>query len=102
MNMYMLSFTSGNGNVTRANIQDFLNTLPEVLNWYGVMPYTVLVLMDNQKDYSSPFDGIFINKLTKKFKDDASFLFTSISKEHITGYINKEVWDFINHPKSLR
>lgn len=61
------------------------------------MPFTILIVMDN---HSHLFDNALTNKLVEKFSDDVSFLFTSISKENIAGYINKEVWEFINTPKA--
>lgn len=88
----MLSFTSITGTVSRVGIQDFLDERTEVLNWFGVMPSTLLILSEK-----NAFD--LSEMLRQRFKNDMTFLLVKVDPMNTDGLINKEVWEFINNPK---
>jgi hypothetical protein len=93
MNVYMLSFTSNSGVITRQDILDFLDTKKEVLNWFAAMPFTVILVSKQSHNTLSEM-------LRIRFGNNITFLLTQIVPHTIDGYINKQVWDFINDPKS--
>ena len=93
MNVYMLSFTSRSGVVSRQNILDFLDTRREVLNWFAAMSFTIIIVSRESHN--------LLNKLlVNRFGEDITFLLTKVEPHTIDGFINKPVWDFINEPKS--
>lgn len=93
MNVYLISFTSRTGVVTRVDLQNFFDTKPEILNWYGIMPEAILVATNE------PTVNIQ-TMLISKFGNDLTFILTKTEPNLTSGYINQEVWDFINKPKS--
>ena len=93
MNVYLISFMSRTGKVNRIDIQNFLNTRREVLNWYGIMPNAILVSTDST-------DHELVRWLSERFSNDITFLVTKTEPNRTTGFINQEVWDFINNPKT--
>lgn len=88
----MLSFTSRTNKVDREMIQNFLDTRPEVLNWFGAMPYTIILISNSDVRYLTKL-------LMEKYDNDISFLITPIVSENMDGFIGRPVWDFINNPK---
>lgn len=93
MNVFLLSFTSKTNIVKRTDIQDFFNTRAEVLNWYGIMPEAILVAT-NSSDFE--ITGLLI----KRFGNDITFIITKTEPNQTNGFINNDVWEFINNPKS--
>ncbi len=93
MNTYMLSFTSNTGTVTRQNILDYLDTKREILNWFAAMPFTIIII---SKETHSKLSELLRNR----FANDITFLLTKTEPHAVDGFINKQVWDFINNPKS--
>lgn len=93
MNVYMLSFTSLTGKVARQDILDFLDTQREVLNWFAVMPSTILIV-------SRKSAKVLAELLIERFGSDITFVMPRVDPSATDGYINKEVWDFMNNPRS--
>jgi hypothetical protein len=94
MKTYLISFTSPKyPSVNRKQILDLLDTQIIIKNWYGIMPYAILVSCEDDissTDISKVIGGRFPSNLT--------FLVTETTSAD--GLANKEVWDFINKPKS--
>lgn len=93
MKAYMLSFTSKSGNLTRQNILDYLDTRSEVLNWYAVMPFTIILV-------SAQTQSTLTELLRLRFGNEITFLLAKVESNTINGFINEQVWNFINNPKS--
>ncbi|QRG80194.1 hypothetical protein [Citrobacter sp. R56] len=93
MKVFMLSFMSSSGTITRQKIQDFLDEQREVLNWFGAMPNTIIIISNEDVfDLSQP--------LREHFGADFTFILSEIEPTKTDGFINKKVWDFINSPKA--
>jgi len=92
MKIYLISFTSYTNVVARTDLQSFFDTQPAILNWFGIMPQAILVATNStDKEISSMLESRFGNKIT--------FLITKTEPDLTQGFINKEVWEFINNPK---
>lgn len=93
MKVFMLSFMSASGTITRQKIQDFFDGRREILNWFGAMPNTLLIVSnENVLGLSQP--------LRDHFGTDFTFIITELEPTKTDGFINKKVWDFINNPKA--
>lgn len=88
----MLSFTSRTNKVDREMIQNFLDTRTEILNWFGAMPYTIIIISNSDVRHLT-------HLLMKKYDNDITFLITPIVPKDMDGFISQPVWDFINNPK---
>lgn len=93
MKVYLLTFTSFSELVTREEIQDFLGQQSGVVNWFGIMPNAILYASNLN---SKTIAGVLVNR----FGNDLTFLITRAKRNQTTGFINKEVWDFINSPRN--
>lgn len=92
MNVYLITFTSNNNSINRIDLQNYFDTRVEVLNWFGVMPQAILVATN-----SSNYD--ITKMIADRFGNNISFLTTKAESNLTNGFINNEVWDFINNPK---
>jgi hypothetical protein len=92
MKVYLISFSSINNSVDRVSIQKYFNARPEILNWFGVMPQAILVATECS-------DSIVSSLLVEKFGQGITFLITKTDQNNTKGFINNEVWEFINNPK---
>ena len=92
MNVYLITFMSSNSPfVERQEVLNYLNTQSNIKNWYAVMPNAILVV--------TPEDHNFVTKIiADRFRHNMSFIVTDAKMAN--GSINKQVWDFINEPKS--
>ena len=92
MNVYLISFTSKTNTVSRADLQNYFDTKPEVLNWFGVMPQAILVTTNNTA-------SVIVEMLLERFGNNITFLITKTEPNQTRGFISNEVWEFINSPK---
>ncbi|MBL4798971.1 MAG: hypothetical protein JKY50_16270 [Oleispira sp.] len=92
MKVYLITFYSITNTVSRESIQKYFDIRPEILNWFGVMPQAILVATECS-------DSIVSSLLVEHFGQGIIFLITSADQYKTQGYINKEVWEFINNPK---
>jgi len=90
MNVYLISFTSNT--VSRIDLQNYFDTKPLILNWFGVMPQAILVASNSE-------DLVIATMLVEHFGNDITFLITKTEPSQTVGFINNEVWEFINNPK---
>lgn len=95
MNVYLLSFTSKTNKIKRTDIQNYFETRAEVLNWFGIMPEAILVVTNSS-------DVAITNLLVERFGSDITFIITKTEPNLTCGFINNEVWEFINNPKPSR
>ncbi|MBA6222827.1 hypothetical protein H4J51_01655 [Colwellia sp. MB02u-18] len=67
MKTYLISFTSAKyPSIQRKDILDFLDTQFIIKNWYGIMPYAILVSSEddiNSSDISKILTGRFPSNL---------------------------------------
>lgn len=87
MRVFTLSHMVDNGFLTA-----FLDTRPEVLNWYAVLPGMILVV--------SRSDLIALTGVIHAVFPWLRFLLCEISSETANGYMSREVWEFVNTPRS--
>lgn len=92
MNFYLISFTSATGRVSRVDLQNYFDSQSSILHWFGIMPEAILVLTTSE-------DVDLSMLIAERFGNDITFLITNVEPEKTTGFINKEVWDFINNPE---
>jgi len=75
----------------RQPILDFLNTRPEVKNWFAFLPAAIFIISDRSAhELSAVFRQHFLGRL---------FVVTEIPAGANNGWLNKNAWDFINNPK---
>lgn len=88
---YLLIFNIKDGE--RQGILDFLDTRYEVKNWYAFMPTGIVIISDKTAD---DLQKMFLEGFPKRYH-----LITEIVSGANNGWLNKEVWDFINNPKQV-
>ena len=70
----------------------FLDTRPEVLNWFKILSNAILIV--------SRSDAATLSNLLRNQFPVIWFVLTEMDPHKTAGWINKPVWDFINDPKS--
>jgi hypothetical protein len=71
----------------------FLDMRPEVLNWFMVFGANAVLIV-------SRADVQTLTKVIHEGLPDFLFLLAEIDPLKTNGWINPQVWDFINNPKS--
>lgn len=89
---YLLIFNVTDGE--RQKILDFLDTRHEVKNWYAFMPSGIIIISDKT---AHDLQKMFLDGFPKRYH-----LITEIPYGANNGWLDKNVWEFINKPKSLR
>ena len=84
---YVLNFA-----VADKFVLDFLDTRREVLNWYRLFPGTVLI--------ASKTDLPALTGILHVSYPWLWFILSEVDTTRINGFVNLEVWEFINNPKS--
>ncbi|SRR6266487_1471820 len=88
---YILVFDDGLG--TRQEIQNFLDTRPEILNWYACMSNAIFIVSDktasNVREVISAFN-----------KNGANFIILDANTDK-NGWLPRKAWDFLNKPKAV-
>jgi hypothetical protein len=87
---YLLTFSDQQ--VTRKEILDYLDTRPEVKNWFAFLPASILIVSDTSVQ-------VLTNLLCQRFPGK-NFLITGVPVGQNNGWLAQNVWDFINNPKS--
>ena len=73
-------------------LTDFLDTRPEALHWFGILPSTILII--------SRSDAVTLANLIHAQFPHVRFVITEVDPRKTSGWINQQVWDFINNPQS--
>jgi hypothetical protein len=84
--VYCLAFTG----VPRQAVLDFLDTRPEVANWFAVFAEMVLII--SKSDLTS-ITGI-LHVTAPAF----NFFVAEVEAGKVNGWLSSAVWDFINNP----
>src|SRR2546428_4877688 len=71
----------------------FLDMRPEVLNWFMVFGANLVLIV-------SRHDAATLTKVIHEGLPDLWFIITEIDPLKTNGWLNPQVWDFINAPKS--
>lgn len=90
MKAYLFLFNDLMG--SQKSVQAFLDTKKEILNWYSILPHSlILVSKHDAKELSTIIHTVFPNQF---------FLVSEISGLTSNGWLQEKDWDFINNPKS--
>lgn len=85
--VYLLTF-----NGLRDPVQRFLDTRPEVLNWFSVLSNGILIV--------SRSDATVLSTLIHNQFPSLWFILTHAIPSETNGWMNPQAWDFINNPRS--
>jgi hypothetical protein len=86
---YVLVFDDAVG--TRREVLDFLDKLPEILNWYACMSNAVFVVSNKTANE--------LADLFRKFtKDKGRFVILDTETDR-NGWLPKPAWEFIRNPR---
>ena len=91
---YLIVFNDALG--SRDDVQDFLDTVPEVTYWYSCMPNCVF--------FTSTFTaGNIADKVLEKFGKGSGqrFLVVEVHKDR-QGWLPKKVWHIFQNPEAPR
>lgn len=91
---YLVLFNDKVG--TRTEVQQFLNTIPEVTYWYGCMPNSVFAI-------SNLTAGQLSDALKSRFGtgNGQRFFVTEVHQDR-QGWMPKQVWHLLKNPDSPR
>ena len=71
---------------------DFLDKQPQVLHWFGILPSGILIV--------SRMDTFTLANMIHAQFPNVFFVLTEVDPMKTSGWMNRQVWDFINAPKS--
>ena len=87
---YLVAFNDAQ--ITRQALLDFLDTRPEVKNWFAFMPAAIFVISDRSaRQLAEAIRSGFPGK---------NFVVSEVPAGANDGWLGKDVWDFINNPRS--
>ena len=89
---YILVFDDGLG--TRQEIQKFLDSRQEVLNWYACMSNAIFLVSDKTANS--------LQEMIKEFNKgkNANFIILDVKTDR-NGWLPRKAWEFMKNPKSL-
>lgn len=90
MRPYLFCFNATMG--SRQQVVDFLDTLPQILNWYAPLPQSIILISDQP---ARTLRELIHNRYPQSF-----FIITEIQSKGADGWLPKAAWDFINRPRS--
>jgi hypothetical protein len=73
-------------------VLDFLDTRPEILNWFSILPNSIFIVSDKTT--------IELTKIIHDRYPNAMFAISPIDPSQTGGWLTQLAWDFINNPKS--
>jgi hypothetical protein len=78
--------------ITRQTILNYLDTRPEIKNWFAFLPAAVFII----SDHTAPsLAGLIRNVFPGK-----DFVVTEVTSGSNDGWLARNVWEFINYPHS--
>ena len=87
---YILVFDDKLG--TRQEIQNYLDTRPEILNWFACMTNAIFIVSDQT--------ATSLQQIVSQFnKNDAYFVILDVKTDK-NGWLPKAAWNFMNNPKA--
>jgi hypothetical protein len=88
---YILVFDDGLG--TRKEVQNFLDTRSEVLNWYACMSNAIFIVSDQTAET--------LQKAISEFNTGKNAYFIILDvKTDKQGWLPRRAWEFMNEPKT--
>ena len=78
--------------VDRTFVTAFLDTRPEILNWYSIFPGSILLV--------SRTDLLGLTGIIHAGYPWLFFHLAKLDGGSLNGFMNAEVWEFINNPRS--
>ena len=91
MRPYILVFTESLG-LNRQVVLDYLDTRPEILNWY-TFHRTAIFIISRHSAYQ-------LSELFRQRFPNVLFIITEIIPGRNDGWLPQVAWDFINNPRS--
>ncbi len=76
----------------RLPLTQFLDSRPEVLNWFAVLSNAILIV---SRGTATSLGQLMHNQFPSMW-----FIVTEIHPTEVNGWMNSQTWDFINSPKS--
>ena len=89
---YLLIYSSGVG--TREEIRDYIDNLPEILNWRYDVPNAFYLISESDADEIA-------NRILHFSKGDGRFLVTEVV-ENSQGWLPRGAWRFLNEKTPAR
>jgi hypothetical protein len=87
---YLLVFDDAAG--TMNAVRSFIDSRPEILNWYTCMPNTFFMV--------SELPAADLTKLFREFtKDQGRFIIVDLATDR-NGWLPSKAWEFIRNPKA--
>ena len=78
--------------INRQALLDFLDTRSEVKNWFAFLPTAIFVISDHSAQQ--------LAEAIRTGKPGISFVITAMPDGKNDGWLGKNVWEFINNPRS--
>ncbi len=78
--------------INRQALLDFLDTRPEVKNWFAFLPGAVFVVSDKTATQ--------VTEIIRMGFPEKSLFVSEVSRGTNDGWLGRNVWDFINTPNS--
>lgn len=95
LKVFVISIATPFGRWSRQQLLEFLDTRPEIRNWYAVLPETVVIVSAENA-----------TKLAELIRDQFPAEFFLVSEvvrfpgfTSMDGRMNQPFWDFVNFPK---
>ena len=90
MKAFILSYNDPR--IPDQDMVDFLDSRPEVLNWFTFLPNTIFL--------TSSRDIEVLTKIIGRKFPSTFFLISEYNSKKANGALTDEAWDFLNKPKS--
>jgi len=85
--VFLLTF-----NGLRQPITNYLDTRPEILNWFGILPNAILIV---SRSDATALTGAVHTRFPQMW-----FVIMEVDRYKANGFITMKTWDFINEPSS--
>jgi hypothetical protein len=89
MKAFILSYDSKQ--ISEKNFLQYLDTRPEILNWFSIIPNTVFIV-SNRSAHS------LVNVFQKNYPN-VFLIISEFDTLKDNGLLSDEAWDFLNNPK---
>ena len=88
---YILVFDDGMG--TRQQIQAYLNSRPEILNWYACMSNAIFIVSEET--------ATTLQKIISEFNTNGANFIVLDLKTDRNGWLPSRAWEFMKAPKGV-
>ena len=87
---YLLVYNEAVG--TRDEVKSFLNSRPEILNWYYCLPNTFFVVSNKT--------ATGLQQVMREFTKDKGWFLILDTNADCDGWMPRKAWDFVKTPKA--